>query len=114
VLRHKLKYSMLRFATLVLAFCSVAAAQTGSFEERIKAIMSRPEYWHSRFGMEFYSIDKGKVLYAWNPQELFIPGSTTKLLTVGTALELLGPDFRFHTKVYRTGTLEGGTVSGER
>src|SRR4051812_4704052 len=89
-----LQYSMLRFAVVACLLSSLASAQSHkSFEKRFKAIMSRPEYRHSRFGVEFYSLDQSKVLYAWNPQELFIPGSTTKILTVGTALELLGPDF---------------------
>jgi len=35
---------------------------------------------------------------------LFRPGSTTKLLTVGTVLELLGADHPFRTRVYRTGS----------
>jgi D-alanyl-D-alanine carboxypeptidase/D-alanyl-D-alanine-endopeptidase (penicillin-binding protein 4) len=76
----------------------VAALQAPSypiFEKTFKAVMSRPEYRHSCFGVEFYSLEDGKILYAWNPQELFVPGSTTKILSVGTALELLGPDFAF-------------------
>ncbi len=84
-----------------------------AFEDRVKAVMNRPEYRHARFGMEFYSIEDGKILYSWNPQELFVPGSTTKILSVGTALELLGPDFRFHTKIYRTGARRGDSVEGD-
>jgi PBP4 family serine-type D-alanyl-D-alanine carboxypeptidase len=105
---------MRRFAAVLLALSSLALAQGHSaFEKRFKAIMSRPEYRHSRFGVEFYSLDQGKVLYSWNPQELFIPGSTTKILTIGTALELLGPDFRFHTGIYRAGPLNNGTLDGD-
>ena len=88
-----------------------------SFDKRFKTIMARPEYRHSRFGIEVYSPDadkgKGKILYSWHAQELFIPGSTTKLLTIGTALELFGPDFRFHTKIYRAGPLVNGTIDGD-
>ena len=69
----------------------------------IAAIMARPEYAHSRFGMEFYSLDTHKVIFALNEQQYFVPGSTTKLLSVGTAMKLLGPDFRFKTKVYAAG-----------
>src|SRR5581483_11736374 len=86
-------------------------AQT--FEARVKAIMDRPEYKHSRFGIEVYSLADNNVLYSLNAQELFIPGSTTKILSVGTALEALGPDFRFHTKVYRTGPVKNGTLDGD-
>ncbi len=77
------KYIMRRSITLALAISSLSLAQTRlPFEERVKAVISRPEYRHSRFGMEFYSLDAGKMLYQWNSQELFIPGSTTKILTV--------------------------------
>lgn len=84
-----------------------------TFDARIKAIVERPEYKHSRFGIEIYSLAENDVLYSVNAQELFIPGSTTKILSVGTALEALGPDFRFHTKVYRTGPVKNGTLDGD-
>ena len=38
---------------------------------------------------------------------------TTKILSVGTALELLGSDFRFHTRVYRAGSVHGNEVDGD-
>ncbi len=88
------------------------AQKPNGFDQRFHAIMNRPEYKHARFGVEVYSIDEGKVIYVWNADELFVPGSTTKILTVGTALELLGADFRFHTKIYRTGPISGGTLQG--
>src|SRR5256885_9707793 len=76
--------------------------------------MSRPEFAHSTFGIEFYSLDSGKVLYQLNPDKLLVPGSTTKLLTEGTVLELLGGDYRFHTRVYRTGPIKkGGVLEGD-
>src|SRR5690242_11959562 len=69
----------------------LAHAQSGSsLPERIEAVMNRPEFAHSTFGIEFYSLDKGTVLYKLNPDKLLVPGSTTKLLTEGTVLELLG------------------------
>jgi N-acyl-D-amino-acid deacylase len=92
----------------------VSAQFPPALEQRIKKIMSRPEFAHSRFGIEFYSLDTGKVLYELNSQQLFVPGSTTKLLTEGTALELLGGDYRFRTRVYRTGPIKNdGTLDGD-
>ena len=82
--------------------------------ERIQRIMDRPEFRHAIFGIEFFSLDSGKPVYTLNAEKLFIPGSTTKLLTEGTALALLGGDFRFHTRVYRTGPIEtDGTIAGD-
>ncbi len=82
--------------------------------ERIQRIMDRSEFRHAIFGIEFFSLDTGKPLYTLNAEKLFIPGSTTKLLTEGTALELLGGNFRFHTRLYRTGSITAnGTLEGD-
>jgi PBP4 family serine-type D-alanyl-D-alanine carboxypeptidase len=81
---------------------------------RLALIMARPEFRHAFFGLEFYSLDKHHVVYALNADKLFTPGSTTKLLTEGTALELFGSDYRFHTRVYRTGSVaRDGTLEGD-
>ncbi len=74
------------------------------FSAKVDQVMSRPEYRHSRFGIEIYSLDEKRPLYRLNADQLFIPGSTTKLLTMGAALGVLGPNFRFHTKIYRSGS----------
>ena len=115
------KTQPVRFFAIVAAFLLSGAVNGGplaqsetTLEHRIKKIMDRPEFAHSRFGIKFYSIDSGKSVYELNPQQLFVPGSTTKLLTVGTALELLGGDYRFHTKIYRTGPVKkDGTLNGD-
>lgn len=115
------KTQPVRLFALIAAFLLSGALNGGlpaeseaTLEQRIKKIMDRPEFAHSRFGIEFRSMDSGKVVYELNPQQLFVPGSTTKLLTEGTALELLGGDYRFHTKIYRTGPVKkDGTLNGD-
>ena len=101
---------------VLLAYSPVRARgqQAGTLSTRIQAIMDRPEFRHAIFGIEFYSLDSGKPIYALNAEKLFTPASTTKLLTEGTALALLGADFRFHTRVYRTGPINAdGTLDGD-
>src|SRR5437868_11575934 len=91
-------------------------AETGQFglDAQIQRIMDRPEFAHSSFGIEFYSIDSGKVIYQRNASKLMVPGSTTKLVTEGTALELFGGEHRFHTFVYRTGPVnKKGVLAGD-
>ncbi|MGC1784610.1 MAG: D-alanyl-D-alanine carboxypeptidase/D-alanyl-D-alanine-endopeptidase [Acidobacteriaceae bacterium] len=110
---------MLWFSLAVLAMFvawpqNMPAQKTTALAEQIRAITQRPVYEHSSFGVEVYSLDEGKVLYSLRPQQLFTPASTTKLLTEGTALELLGPDYRFRTRVYRTGPIApDGTLKGD-
>ncbi|HMD87131.1 MAG TPA: D-alanyl-D-alanine carboxypeptidase/D-alanyl-D-alanine-endopeptidase [Terriglobia bacterium] len=82
--------------------------------ERLQAVMSQPEFAHAHFGIEICSLETGKRIFALNENKFFVPASTTKLLTEGTALELLGPDYRFHTRVYRTGKLKSkGVLDGD-
>ncbi len=80
----------------------------------IQQIISRPVFRHGTFGIEVFSLDTNKPVYQLNAEKLFTPASTTKLLTEGTALELLGAGYRFHTPVYRTGPIgPDGTLRGD-
>jgi hypothetical protein len=44
-------------------------------------------------GLKSITAETGEVLYELNSAQLFVPGSTTKLLTKGTLLKLLGGDY---------------------
>jgi D-alanyl-D-alanine carboxypeptidase/D-alanyl-D-alanine-endopeptidase (penicillin-binding protein 4) len=109
-------------AAAVVALTMTAVAQRPSREPRdartldarIDAILARPEFKHTLFGIEFYSLDTNTPIYTLNADKLFVPGSTTKLVTMGSALQLLGADYRFRTRVYRTGELDArGTLEGD-
>src|SRR5882762_7758143 len=116
---HKKHPIRLVFAGLLAAAIAcwgdAALAQSNTaLEQRIRMITERPEFAHSRFGIKFIAADTGSVVYELNSAQLFVPGSTTKLLTEGTALELFGGDYRFHTKIYRTGPIQkDGTLAFE-
>jgi D-alanyl-D-alanine carboxypeptidase/D-alanyl-D-alanine-endopeptidase (penicillin-binding protein 4) len=101
---------------LVALLCSVesTAQSKEPLAARIDKITSRPEFAHANFGIEFYAMDTGRSIYKLNADKLFVPASTTKLLTEGTVLARLGPDFRFHTRIYRTGSIDGkGRLKGD-
>jgi D-alanyl-D-alanine carboxypeptidase len=87
------------FAALLVFLSQTAHAQS-ALDQRIQAIIDRPEFRHANFGIEIYSERAGKVIYQHNADQLFTAASTTKLVTEGTMLDLLGADYRFHTKVY--------------
>ena len=103
-------------AVALLCSASLAlplAAQQLTLEQRIQQVMDRAVFTHASWGMEFYDLEAKRTVYSVNRDRLMVPGSTTKLLTTGTALELLGADHRFHTRVYRTGPVVKGTVQGD-
>jgi N-acyl-D-amino-acid deacylase len=128
-MRQSVRRSPFRVATFSLAallFCSAialngeprpqtpSAPPPDSIEARIAKILSRPEFKHTSFGIEFYSLAGNRVVYQHDGDKLFTPASTTKLLTEGTALAVMGADYRFHTRIYRTGPIEkNGTLKGD-
>lgn len=89
-------------------------ARRNALASRIDSIVDRPDYRHAFFGIEIMSLDTHEPIYQLNAEKFFVPGSTTKLLTEGTVLELLGADHRFRTRVYRTGPVQrDGTLDGD-
>lgn len=52
----------------------------------------------------------GKEITAFNPDMSLSPASTMKLLTTATALEVLGADHRFETKIQYDGTIDKSGV----
>ncbi len=105
-------------AILLFLFClpipQAHAQSEASLAQRIQKVISRPEFAHANFGIEFYSLDTRKIIYALNADKLFVPASTTKILTEGTLLAKLGADYRFHTRVYRTGPVDSkGKLKGD-
>ena len=48
-----------------------------------------------------------------NADRVMNPGSTMKLLTTYAALELLGPTFKWHTRVYTNGEVNGDVLEGD-
>ncbi len=80
----------------------------------VEEIAASERYRHASLGAAFWSLDGDSLVYARQADRLFTPASTTKLLTEATALEVLGPDHRFRTRVYRTGPVTGdGVLEGD-
>lgn len=104
--------TLLLFAVLAAANCK--AQQNSTLASAIQKVIDRPEYKHANFGIEFYALDTASVVYALNPDKLFVPASTTKILTEGALLANLGKDYRFHTRIFHTGKLNGkGRLKGD-
>jgi PBP4 family serine-type D-alanyl-D-alanine carboxypeptidase len=110
-------FSRFKIATLLFVIASaisVHAQSSDTLDARIQKVMARPEFAHANFGIEFLDLATGRVVYSLNPDKLFVPASTTKLLTEGTVLAKLGADYRFHSIIYRTGPIGSrGTLKGD-
>lgn len=89
-------------------------AKEKTWAERLAEVTRRPEYQFARWGILVVDSESGTVLYEENPDQLFVPASTTKLFSVAAALEELGPDFIFQTAVRRRGEIgSDGSLTGD-
>ncbi len=90
------------------------AAATAALALAINAPTRTLRLKNSVVAGEVYDLDSHRVLYARNPGILMVPASTTKLLTEGTSLALLGHDFRWTTPVYVRGSIDAqGALHGD-
>jgi D-alanyl-D-alanine carboxypeptidase/D-alanyl-D-alanine-endopeptidase (penicillin-binding protein 4) len=89
------------------------SAQAGDLATTIQAIIKRPQFQGSRWGMTFRRFGSTQPLYALNADQLFVAASAAKVFTAGTAFSTLGSEYRFHTRVYRTGPVRDGVLEGD-
>ena len=68
---------------------------------------------NSQVGFVVADAATGEVLEAMNGDLGLPPASTLKTITSLYALETLGPDFRFATRLVATGPVEGGVLKGD-
>jgi D-alanyl-D-alanine carboxypeptidase/D-alanyl-D-alanine-endopeptidase (penicillin-binding protein 4) len=86
---------------------------TAALALELNGVAERPRFAHAIVAGEVYDLDAHRVVYARNAGVLMEAASTTKLLTEGTSLALLGPNFRWTTPVYRTGPIVDGVLHGD-
>src|SRR4051794_18308334 len=65
------------------------------------------------WGVEVRSLDTGRVLYALNADKLMMPASNMKILTLATAAEVLGWDYRFATTLETAAPVDAGVLAGD-
>lgn len=65
-------------------------------------------------GMRVIRLSDGRVLYARNPERLFVPASNMKLFTTALALSKLGADYRLSTEIGSDVPIDAaGTLAGD-
>ena len=91
-------------AALVLAAVPVLVAahpsgKATSLRRRLDAVLTDPALAGARIGCRVIEVESGRVLYSYHAADPLIPASNMKLATTAAALELLGRDFRFVTRL---------------
>ncbi len=64
------------------------------------------------WGIVVHSIDRDERLVELSPRTLFVPASVAKLVSVASAAEAVGWDYRFETTLRATGSVVDGVLNG--
>ncbi|HEX5432351.1 MAG TPA: D-alanyl-D-alanine carboxypeptidase, partial [Bryobacteraceae bacterium] len=84
----------------LLAFVLAASCMGAEMPRDIGRIVdSSPLAARASIGIQVLALKTGKVLYSRNEDRFFLPASNMKLFTTAMALERLGPDYRFITRI---------------
>src|SRR6202045_4499435 len=107
--------SVARLPSIVVLLAAPGlAAPVKLLQDRIAGVVSAPDLARGFWGIEVVSLSTGKTLYSQNADKLFTPASNTKLFTTAATLALIGADYKFHTTVETTGTLDRyGRLNGD-
>ena len=80
----------------------------------VDEILADPDLPTAFWGLVVRDARTGRVVLSRNAEKSFLPASNLKLLTTATALDALGPDFRYTTRLYHLGDVsDDGTLSGD-
>ena len=90
------------------------ASALDNIQDKIAKFLKRPGIRSADWGIEIVDPVDDKVLLSVNADKTFLPASVVKVVTTATALEKLGPEFKFRTGVYTNGQiLPDGTIEGD-
>jgi serine-type D-Ala-D-Ala carboxypeptidase/endopeptidase (penicillin-binding protein 4) len=67
----------------------------------------------AKVGVSTQVLKSGKVPFTFNGATPMIPASNLKVVTTAVALDALGEDFRFETRLYGPGASDNGVVQGD-
>lgn len=91
----------------------ISAAAQPSLQQRIDNIIRNSQALKGAGVSVLVKTAGGATVAAVNADQRMVPASNLKLITTGTALATLGPDYRFKTAIGYTGTIENGVLNGD-
>lgn len=104
---------MKRNNLLPLLFLHIIFSITLYAQNPVDKFINNPILKSANISVMIKDMKTGKEICSHRPYSATIPASTMKLITTATALEILGPDFRYETTINYDGNIStDGTLNG--
>lgn len=84
------------------------------FTDKVDSLFSKVGLNSSHYGIKVVNLTTNKTVFEKNGDTSFVPASNTKLYTAGAAINVLGEDYKFKTRLAYTGTISSdGILDGD-
>ncbi len=104
---------MKRWMLALFALLGACAGPRASLRAQLETLHQDPAMHRAIIAMEVRDLQSGEVVFAHLRDKRLIPASTMKLLTATAALQHLGAEHRYVTKLVRTATVVSGVLKGD-
>ncbi len=93
--------------------CVLGISQDNEIKSKIETILNSEAFDYASVGISVRSLD-GKEVINIGADKKLIPASSHKLITTINAIDILGPDYRFRTRIGYSGMIDrSGTLQGD-
>ncbi len=79
---------------------------------KLDSLLADPMFETTQIGLIVYDLNGDSTVYSRNERQTMRPASCMKLVTAITALDQLGSDYTYKTRIYYTGQVIGRTLVG--
>lgn len=101
-------------AVLLLVMPCHAQKALDELRGKLDQIFDAPAWKNAFWGVKIMDLKTSETLYERNAEKGFMPASNMKLFPTATALAVLGPDYRYETRLYACGPVtHGGILRGD-
>ena len=92
--------------TLVI---EVDTSALGKLNAYVDSVNNSPQLFSGNWSFYLIDVDSGNVIADVNIDQNLVPASVMKIVSTGTALSILGPYYRFSTRLQYDGTIDKAT-----
>ncbi len=96
----------------VCLFAVFMPLQAQNTQQIVDEFTNHPYIQHANVSLQMRNLRTGEIMAEHRPENVIPPASTMKLITSASAIELLGPEFRFSTYIETDGTIQNGVLRG--
>lgn len=95
---------------LPFLFVQIIFSQYLHAQNPVDNFVNNPLLKNANISIQVKDLKTGKEIHSYRANNATVPASTMKVVTTATALEILGPDFRYETMLAYDGKIDAGGV----